>query len=226
MLESHIKDDVAKHLTLAMLKMGSMTDEINQLKNTISDMQTQQIDTLTKRVHGLQSDLLPIRNTALTLSGYLVITLSREVFISKMFNESMDSQPFEYGGYRWKIRVFPRGDRQDKEGYPSFYLWSEHNYEQLAVDIETRYTLSFENRNHQYDLVGNQPSGGVLGANFTFSKRIGNGWSLKNMNENFTTEYMSDKKNGFVHEEDDCLHIRACILDIKQHSRTKRSMTF
>jgi len=222
-LEHHIRENVSQHLTLAMLKMGNMSEEISQLRSSVSNLQSQQVDKLTKRVDQLHGDLLPIRNTTMALSGYLVATVSRQDFINKQFNESIDSQPFEYAGYRWKIRVFPRGDRQDKEGYPSFYLWSEHNYEQFPVDIETRYTLSFENRNHQFDVVGNQQTGGVLGANFTFTKRIGNGWSMKKMNQEFTTEYISDTKNGFIHDEDDSLHVRACILDVKPHARIKRS---
>jgi len=199
--------------------MGEMSTQITKLNETVQELN--QIKTLTNRMEHIRSEILPLRNATLALSGYLVITIPRDDFMEKQFNESIDSQPFEYAGYRWKIRVFPRGDRQDKEGYPSFYLWSEHNYEQNPKDIETRYTLSFENCNHQCDVVGQQ-SGGVLGANFTFTKKIGNGWSLKNMNEDFTTEYMIDPQNGFIHEEDNCLHIRACILDVKPHSRVTK----
>jgi len=214
-LEHHINDNVSQHLTLAMLKMGNMSDEISQLKSTLANVQSQQIDALSKRVDQINSDILPIRNTTMALSGYLVITIPRHEFITKQFNESIDSQPFEYAGYRWKVRVFPRGDRQDKQDYPSFYLWSEHNYEQVPVDLETRYTLSFENKNHQFDVKHS----GILGANFMFSKRIGNGWSMQKMNQEFTTEYISNAQHGFIHDEDDCLHIRACILDVKPRKR-------
>jgi len=214
-LERHINENVAQHLTLSMIKIGNMSEEMSNLKTTISEIRSQQIDTLSKRVDQIHSDILPIRNTTMALSGYLVITVPRHEFETKQFNESIDSQPFEYAGYRWKIRVFPRGDRDDKIGYPSFYLWSEHNYEQFPVDLETRYTLCFDNKNHQYDVKNS----GVLGANFTFMKRIGNGWSLKKMNNVFTTEYIADTSNGFIHCEDDSLHIRACILDVKPRKR-------
>jgi hypothetical protein len=220
-LSNHMKEEVAQHLTLAMLKIGDLSNQVTQLSTNMIELKTQQMETLNKKVDHLRSEMLPLRNTTLALSGYLIITIPRSDFVTKQFNECIDSQPFEYAGFQWKIRVYPRGDRQDKEGFSSFYLWSEHNYEQNPKDLEVRYTLSFENKNHQCDVVVNQ-TGGVLGANFTFTKNIGNGWSLKGMNERFTTEYMAERANGFIHEEDDCLHIRACILDVKPHSRIKK----
>jgi hypothetical protein len=193
-----------------------MGREISTLKSKVDRMES-----LSKSVDHLRSEMLPLRNCTMALSGYLVITIPRSDFETTEWNKSIDSAPFEYAGYRWRVKVYPRGNIQEKEGYPSFFLWSEHNFEQNAKEIETNYTLCFENRNHNNDTQC-KLTNGILGAVYTFSKNNGNGWSLKSMNDEFTTSFISDPKNGFVHEEDDCLHIRACILDVKPRPRTAK----
>ncbi len=217
-LSVHLQEQTTQHLTLALLKIGDLNREIVNLKSKMEV--TEQITSITKSIQHLKSELLPLRDSTMALSGYCIITIPRAEFMEATFNQAIDSSLFEYGGYRWKIKVYPRGNIKDKEGYPAFYLWSEHNFDQNPKDIETHYTLSFENKNHQLDVVGKHH--GILGANFTFSKNNGNGWSLKSMNERFTTEYIANPVNGFIHEDEKCLHIRACILDVKPRTRTPK----
>jgi hypothetical protein len=137
-LEHHLEDCMSSHLKMSMDTITTMKKEMNQLNTLCTQVIEPQMAVIKKSVY-LEEDEVYEDSPMCTR----IFRFKEESFLRK---NCINSDSFECGGVKWRLQIWPRGDRDNQRDMPSVYIVCEFPFDSNSFHFVIRITFQFQLR--------------------------------------------------------------------------------
>jgi hypothetical protein len=134
-LEKHMEEYMASHLKMSMDTITTMKTEMMQLNTLCRDVLQPQLAICKQSV--LLEENETLEDSPMNTK---VFRFHEQSFLGK---DCINSDAFECGGVKWKLQLWPRGDRDIQRNMPSIYMATDFPFNHNTFQFILRANFQF-----------------------------------------------------------------------------------